>query len=59
MRNEPAVDIAALCRLAVRVGQLVHAAGGAIRSVDLNPVMASADGVVVVDALIEVEKAPR
>ncbi|MEM5429195.1 acetate--CoA ligase family protein [Cupriavidus oxalaticus] len=54
VRNEPAVDIAALCRLAVQVGNLVHAAGGAIRSVDLNPVMASADGVVVVDALIEV-----
>ncbi len=54
VRNEPAVDIAALCRLAVQVGDLVHAAGGAIRSVDLNPVMASADGVAVVDALIEV-----
>ncbi|TDF64602.1 acetate--CoA ligase family protein [Cupriavidus sp. L7L] len=59
VRNEPAVDIAALCRLAVQVGQLVHAAGGTIRSVDLNPVMASADGVVVVDALIEVAGVPR
>lgn len=59
VRNEPAADIAALCRLAVQVGQLVHAAGGTIRSVDLNPVMASADGVVVVDALIEVAGVPR
>lgn len=55
VRGEPAVDIAALCRLAVQVGELVHKAGGAIRSVDLNPVMVNADGVVVVDALIEVE----
>jgi succinyl-CoA synthetase beta subunit len=55
VRGEPAVDIAALCRLAVQVGALVHKAGGAIRSVDLNPVMVNADGVVVVDALIEVE----
>ncbi|ULX51027.1 CoA-binding protein [Cupriavidus taiwanensis] len=54
VRDEPAVDIGALCRLAVQVGDLAHAAGGAIRSVDLNPVMASPQGVVVVDALIEV-----
>jgi hypothetical protein len=54
VRGEPAVDIAALCRLAVQVGDMVHAAGGEIRSVDLNPVMVNAGGVVVVDALVEV-----
>lgn len=54
VRDEPAVDLGALCRLAVQVGELVHTAGGAIRSVDLNPVMATPEGVVVVDALIEV-----
>ncbi|WER48121.1 acetate--CoA ligase family protein [Cupriavidus sp. WKF15] len=59
VRNEPAVDIAALCRLAVQVGELVHEAGGAIHSVDLNPVMANPDGVVVLDALLEVAEAPR
>lgn len=53
VRNEPAVDSGALCRLAVQVGELIHGAGGTIRSVDLNPVMAGPDGVVVVDALIE------
>lgn len=54
VRGEPRVDIAALCRAAVAVGQLVHDAAGRIRSVDLNPVMASADAVVVVDGLMEV-----
>ncbi|KAF7964176.1 hypothetical protein AWV80_41160 [Cupriavidus sp. UYMU48A] len=56
VRGEPAVDIVALCRLAVQVGDMVHAAGGEIRSVDLNPVMVSAGGVVVVDALVEVAR---
>lgn len=60
VRNESAVDIGALCRLAVQVGDLIHKAGGAIRAIDLNPVMAGPEGVVVVDALIEVaNKAPK
>ncbi|QYY29009.1 acetate--CoA ligase family protein [Cupriavidus pinatubonensis] len=54
VRGELAVDLAALCRLAVQVGDMVHAAGGEIRSVDLNPVMVNAGGVVVVDALVEI-----
>jgi acyl-CoA synthetase (NDP forming) len=54
VRGEPAVDVAALARIAVLVGRLMHDAGGAIRSVDLNPVMVSADGAVVVDGLMEV-----
>nr|WP_272942855.1 acetate--CoA ligase family protein [Cupriavidus basilensis] len=54
VRGEPAVDVAALCRIAVRVGQLMLEANGAIRSIDLNPVMVSAGGAVVVDALMEV-----
>lgn len=54
VRGEPAVDMAALCALAARVGRMVHDAAGEIVSVDLNPVMAGADGAVVVDALIEV-----
>ncbi|WP_455287206.1 acetate--CoA ligase family protein [Cupriavidus necator] len=59
VRNEPAVDSGALCRLAVQVGDLIHDAGGTIRAIDLNPVMAGPDGVVVVDALIEVRKTAR
>ena len=54
VRGEPAVDVAALCRIAARVGNLMAEANGAIRSIDLNPVMVSAGGTVVVDALMEV-----
>ncbi|MBY4945388.1 acetate--CoA ligase family protein [Cupriavidus respiraculi] len=54
VRGEPAVDMAALARIAVLVGRLMHDAGGAIRAIDLNPVMVSADGAVVVDGLMEV-----
>lgn len=54
VRGESAVDVAALCRIAARVGRLMHEAGGAIRALDLNPVMVSAGGAVVVDALMEV-----
>ncbi|GJG95457.1 acetate--CoA ligase family protein [Cupriavidus pauculus] len=54
VRGEPPLDVAALVRVAARVGQLVHDARGAIRSVDLNPVMLGADGAVVVDGLMEV-----
>ncbi|WP_454727475.1 MULTISPECIES: acetate--CoA ligase family protein [Cupriavidus] len=53
VRGEAAVDVAALCRIAARAGQLLHEAGGAIRSLDLNPVMVSAGKAVVVDALME------
>lgn len=54
VRGELAVDMPALCELAARVGALIHAAQGAIRSIDLNPVMVSADGAIVVDALMEI-----
>ncbi|RZT42091.1 acetate--CoA ligase family protein [Cupriavidus agavae] len=54
VRGEPALDVAALCKLAAKVGDLVHRAGGEIRSVDLNPVMLNAEGAVVVDGLMEV-----
>ncbi|MDF3834131.1 acetate--CoA ligase family protein [Cupriavidus basilensis] len=57
VRGEPAVDVAALCRIAVRVGALMHEAGGALRSIDLNPVMVSAGGAMVVDALMEMAAA--
>lgn len=54
VRGEPAVDIHGLARLAVRVGRLLHEAGGEIRSIDLNPVMVGTTGALVVDALMEV-----
>ena len=51
--------VAALSRVAVAVGQVIAGAGGAIASLDLNPVMvgAAGQGAVVVDALVEVSKA--
>lgn len=54
VRGEPPVDVAALYEVAAKVGELVHRAQGAIRSVDLNPVMLGVDGAVVVDGLMEV-----
>lgn len=59
VRGEPPLDVAALSRIAVAVGQVIAGAGGAIASLDLNPVMvgAAGQGAVVVDALVEVSKA--
>ncbi len=55
VRGDPALDIDALARLVVQIGQLAVAAQGTIASIDLNPVLVGADGegVVVLDALIE------
>ena len=58
VRGEPPLDVAALSRIAVAVGQVIAGARGAIASLDLNPVMvgAAGKGAVVVDALVEVSK---
>ncbi|HEX5612566.1 MAG TPA: acetate--CoA ligase family protein [Burkholderiales bacterium] len=55
VRGEPPLDLDALAKAAIGVGQAIVAARGAIASVDLNPVMvgAAGEGAVVVDALIE------
>jgi acyl-CoA synthetase (NDP forming) len=55
VRGEPPLDVEALAAVAIGVGRLIRAAGGAIASVDLNPVMVGAvgAGALVVDALIE------
>ncbi len=57
-RGDAPLDVAALADIAVRVGQLMVAAGGRIASIDLNPVMlgADGDGAVVVDALVELAR---
>lgn len=54
-RGEPPLDVGALARLAVRVGQVIASAGGEIASIDMNPVVVGAAGehAVVVDALVE------
>jgi len=53
VRGEPAADLDALADMAVRVGQLMVALGETVSSIDLNPVMMTPSGPVVVDALLE------
>jgi acyl-CoA synthetase (NDP forming) len=55
VRGEPPIDLAPVCAMAVRLGQLMVAAGGAIASIDLNPVIVGAPSApaVTVDALVE------
>jgi len=52
-RGEAAADVAALCRVAAGVGEIMARGGGAIRAIDVNPVMVGAQGAVIVDALVE------
>lgn len=56
VRGESAIDLEALAAAAVALGQLVADAAGQIQSVDLNPVMASARGICIVDALLVVRE---
>lgn len=55
VRGDPPLDIDALADVVVAVGQLIVGAGGAIASIDVNPVLVAArgDGAVVLDALVE------
>ena len=55
-RGEPALDLAPLAEIAVRIGALVDAMQGAISSIDANPVSLGASGehCLVLDALIDV-----
>lgn len=59
VRGEPPLDVDALVAVVLGVGRLVHAAQGAIASIDLNPVRvrAAGKGVTIVDALLEVPEA--
>ena len=50
-RGEPAVDLDAVCRLIVAVGQLAVERSD-IAEIDLNPVIAGPDGATIVDALV-------
>ena len=52
VRGRPPVDRAALCELLVNVSRLAAAAGPKLGELDLNPVMAGADGSVAVDWLM-------
>jgi acetate---CoA ligase (ADP-forming) len=56
-RGAPAADIAALEELILRVGALVEAHPELVE-MDCNPVMATPQGAVIVDARIRVQPAP-
>ena len=55
VRGEAPMDVDAVSRLLVLVGDLFAGAGGTIASLDLNPVMvgSAGEGVRVLDALVE------
>jgi acyl-CoA synthetase (NDP forming) len=55
VRGEPPIDLAPVCAMAMRLGQLMLAADGTIASIDVNPVIVGAAGepALVVDALVE------
>jgi acyl-CoA synthetase (NDP forming) len=51
-RGSPAVDLDALADLVVGVSRLAHECGDQLDALDLNPVIATAEGAVAVDVLI-------
>jgi acyl-CoA synthetase (NDP forming) len=54
VRGDPPLPVAEIARVALRIGSVLHASKGAVASIDINPLMVSADGkVMAVDALIE------
>lgn len=57
-RGQPAADLAAIATVLVRIGQLA-ADHPEIRSLDINPLLADAKGVIAVDARIEVAPPSR
>ncbi len=52
----PPVDRNAVAAIGARLSEII-AANPSISEVDLNPVIASGDGAIIVDALIRVEQA--
>ena len=52
MRGRPGVDLRALERLIVQVAGLASSLGERLAELDLNPVIATPEGVVVVDHLV-------
>ncbi|MBV6823190.1 acetate--CoA ligase family protein [Pseudomonas sp. PD9R] len=57
-RGQPSLDANALARAAVALGDFALQHQANLLSVDINPVMVMADGVVAVDAVIEYREAP-
>jgi hypothetical protein len=53
LRGQPASDVRALARMAVKLGAALIAWDGSVTSVDVNPVMVLETGAVALDALVE------
>ncbi len=53
-RGGPAINRMAIASMAARLSEIV-AANPAVREIDLNPVIANADGAIIVDALVRSE----
>ena len=53
LRGQPARDVRAFARMAVKLGDAIVAWDGAVASVDINPVAVFETGAVALDALIE------
>ena len=56
-RGMPPVDRDAVATIGARLSEIV-AANPSISEIDLNPVIANSNGVIIVDALIRVEEKP-
>lgn len=54
VRGKPPLDVAAVARAAQAVGAVLAAGDGQVRSIDINPLLVSAEGAVALDALVEV-----
>lgn len=55
-RGQPARDVHAYARMAVRLGEALISWNGAVSSVDINPVMVFETGAAALDALVETRK---
>lgn len=56
LRGQPARDVRAFARLAVKLGEAMLSWDGAVASVDVNPVAVFETGAVALDGLVEVAK---
>ena len=53
-RGRPAVNVGALAQMLSRLSAFAHEAGPRLQAVDLNPVLAMADGAYAVDAVVQI-----
>jgi hypothetical protein len=56
LRGQPARDVRAFARMAVKLGEAIVAWDGAVAAVDINPVAVFETGAVALDALVEAAK---